>query len=89
MSHFINGPTWGIRCDRPDCVEFIDGIGKDASAQRRHATAAAEIADWQISNHADIPLDFCPGHLDHARSVRMDVTRLYIDGVAVKRQRLA
>ena len=90
MSHFQNGPTFGIRCDRPGCTEFIDGIGRDSSAQRRSATDQAELAGWQLSNFADVPLDFCPEHLDHTRSVRMAVVRLYDEhGVAVKRQRLA
>ena len=87
VSHILCGPTWGIRCDRPDCLQYLDGIGRDPSAQRRSATAQAEARGWQLSNHADVPLDFCEAHIDHTRSVRMEITRLYSeDGTPVKRK---
>lgn len=63
-------------CDRPGCTARIE-LPKRLSAAhlRRQVVELAEAAGWQVSAHVDIPLDFCPGHVDLTRTYR--VTRLY------------
>ncbi len=72
---------WLISCDAPGCRDAIAGLGTTDTAQRRHATAEAEIAGWQLSTHEAQRPDFCRMHAGPEWPAR--VTPLYRNGQAL------
>ena len=63
-------------CDRPGCTARIELPTRLSAAHlRRQVAALADTAGWQLSAHADVPLDFCANHVDLTRPYKL--TRLY------------
>jgi hypothetical protein len=73
--------AWILECDADACRECVVGLGTTDTAQRRHATAEAELAGWSLSTHEQQKPDFCRLHAVSVRGA--PVTRLYADGVAL------